>query len=67
MSGPLKLSPAQVTALGDFMQAISKATRDTAVYLAPFGGEQLQVGDTAIAFRWDAESTQYVLDDRVGL
>lgn len=66
MSGPLNLTPDQIGHLADFMRAVSKATRETGVQLAPYGRTELMVGTSAISFSWNGELNQYILDDRVG-
>lgn len=66
MSATLRMTSDDLTNVSGFLAAISEATQEHDVFLAPYGRGELKIGDTAISFSWDADLGQYVLDDRVG-
>lgn len=47
-----------------FLRALTAATKEHGIELAPHGHTELRVADTVIGITWDGE--RYVLDDQVG-
>ena len=67
MSAPLVLTPWQVARLAEALEQLTKTTLNTRVRIDAYGAIPLRIGDDAtLDVRWDEESRQYVIDDRVG-
>lgn len=72
MSGPLTMTADQAEALGQFLRLITAATEKTGCTLQPYGNGAIELpGPGAesigiLGFGWDAESSAYRIDDRIG-
>lgn len=62
----MRLTSDDLINVSGFLVALSEATRDHGVHLAPHGRVELRIGESDICFSWDSDLDQYVLDDRVG-
>lgn len=65
MSGPLSLTAEEMRHLATALDAMSEITRTTGVDLAPYGRQQIGLGDNHLSFSWD-DAKGYVIDDRNG-
>jgi hypothetical protein len=66
MSAPLELTINDLTSLGYFLGAITKATKDHGAKLCTYGPTEVQIGDSTLAVNWDEDRGEYVVDDRNG-
>lgn len=65
MSAPLSLTSEEMRSLATALDAMSEITRTTGVDLAPYGRQQIGLGDNHLSFSWD-DAKGYVIDDRNG-
>lgn len=66
MPAAMNLNADDLERTAKFLRALTAATKEFGVQIAPYGRSDLSVGDTAISFIWDDERQEYVLDDQVG-
>lgn len=66
MPAAMNLNADDLERTAKFLRALTTATNELGVQIAPYGRSDLRVGETAISFVWDDEQRQYVLDDQVG-
>lgn len=66
MSAPLNLTTEQMRQIATALDAMSEITRTTGVDLAPYGRQQIGLGDNHLSYSWDDEANAYVIDDRNG-
>lgn len=68
MSAPLRMTPSQVTSLGEFLDLISKASRATGCVVGAYGSTDVRIagGESALSITWSADDGTYNVDDRSG-
>ena len=67
MSAGFTITPWQARKMADALDALTAMTRATNVRIDAYGPVSLRVAeDAVIEARWDDESREYVIDDRVG-
>lgn len=67
MSAPLRLDVDQLRRLASFLADLTHATGKYNVRVDAYGSIALRVDlDATLEIRWDDESQEYVIDDRVG-
>lgn len=66
MPAAMNLNADDLERTAKFLRAMTAATKEFGVQIAPYSRSDLKVGDTAIGFIWDDDREQYVLDDQVG-
>ncbi len=66
MSAPLKLDSDQLRSLGDFLAAVTEATKQHGVRIDGYQAASCQIGDNTLNVRWDEANSRYVVDDYSG-
>jgi hypothetical protein len=66
VSAPMVLNARQLRLLADALDGLTAVRKDTRVTLDTFAPLDLTVGDVSIRARWDDESKEFIVDDRVG-
>ncbi|MER5608356.1 hypothetical protein AB0F93_00170 [Micromonospora tulbaghiae] len=64
MSAALRLDADDLERTAKFLRALTAATEEFGIELAPYGRAEIKVADTVVSIVWDND--QYVLDDQVG-
>lgn len=64
MSGPLKLTAAQMHTLGAALDAMTQMTKQFGVTFTPYSRLELGLDNNVLKVSWDGEA--YVIDDRNG-
>lgn len=64
MSAPLNLTAEQLRTIGTVLDALTEIRKTHDVDLAPYGRQQLGLGDNVLSFSWDGQA--YAIDDRNG-
>lgn len=65
MSAPLTLTAEEMRQLATALDAMTEITRTTRVDLAPYGRQQIGIGENHLSYSWD-DARGYVIDDRNG-
>ena len=69
MSSSFKANPSDLQALADFLTTASETSRETGVWLCPYGPTDVVIpgGSTVrIAVDGEGDLKSYVVDDRIG-
>lgn len=64
MGAAMLLNADQLESAAKFLRALTAATTEFGIELAPYGSTEMKVADAVISIRWDGE--RYVVDDQVG-